>query len=267
MLKFPHRIIHSHNSRVESGKEGKPLTTARQRIKQNATHRFACSHDAGDFLFGKDAVDSGQVSVLINTINAKKYVYNEANRTAMRHQLKIDDDIVAIGSVARFEEQKNHTFMLQVMEELQKHGNKWTLILIGEGTLLEQTKAEATLRNVADQVRFIDATGEIPRYLSAFDLLLIPSLHEGIPLAIIEAQAASLPSLASKGRIPEAAACTDIVHFLPLEEGPKAWAAQIAKFTPSERSDGQLPPGNWDAGYDVNSSAPKLTAMYEAMVS
>lgn len=266
ILRYKHRIIHSHSTNTSQYEPSASLNRLKKRLIRLATDYYACGYDAGRFLYGNRAVENGNVEVLINTIIANDFVYSKSTGDSVRKKLGIKPTEIVIGSTARLEKPKNHALMIEIMSILKSKGDKWVLVLVGDGSLVPFIKAEAIRQNVANRIRMVGATDSVSDYLSAFDLLLMPSLHEGTPLSVIEAQASGLPILASENRVPKEVSCTDLVHFLPLEDGAVAWANWIANFSPAPRKEGKLPEGRWAEGYDAASAAPRLVARYEAMI-
>lgn len=266
ILQIKHRIIHSHNTDTSTPISTSNFSHLQRSIADYATDFFACSEDAANFLFGEKLVKNGKTKVLINAINAKQFLFKAETRATLRKKLGLRPNDIAVGSVARLERQKNHLFMVEIIKLLKnKWGDRWTLVLVGNGSLAEKIRTKIDDLGVTNRVIMVGESSEVASYLSAFDLMLLPSLHEGTPLSAIEAQAAGLPVLASQGRVPEEVACTNLMHFLPLEDGVDAWAEWIAHFPPTPRLEGALPPGRWQEGYDMASAAPRLTALYETM--
>lgn len=266
LLRFKHRIIHSHNTNTTQPLSPAALRRVKQRIDTSATDFFGCGTDAANFLFGKANVQSGRAKVIINAINARNFTFCRSNAIARRAELGVEPSEILLGAIARLEKQKNHLFMLEILRLLQKKGNKWTLTVVGSGSLEQTIREKINDLDLTSKVRMVGTTDAVSEYLSAFDLLLMPSLYEDSPLSVIEAQAAALPILASQGRVTDEVPCPSLIHFLPLEDGATAWAEWIARFEPNERKEGSLPPGLWHEGYDIAAAAPKLTALYEAMV-
>lgn len=266
ILRYKHRIIHSHNTNTSQYEPTASLNRLKKRLVRLATDYYACSYDAGRFLYGEENMKCGIVNVLKSTIIAHNYTYCKATADAIRQRLNIKPTQIVLGAIARLEKQKNHPFMVEIMNILKGNGNGWILVLVGDGSLAETIRNEAHKLGVTDNIRMVGVSDAVRDYLSAFDLLLMPSLHEGMPLSALEAQAAGLTILASKDRVPNDTVCTDLVHFLPLEDGAAAWANWIANFSPAPRKEGKLPEGRWAEGYDAASAAPRLVARYEAMI-
>lgn len=222
---IPVRIAHSHNigfqttSKVQIliGNLFKPL------LKYYATDYFACSEDAGRWLFGRK-----KITVIKNAVDIDKYRYEPIKADCMRKKLKLDGKKV-VGHVGRFTHQKNHTFLIDVFKELVELDSDYRLLLIGEGALEEQTKAKAKTYGVENKIIFAGFKTNVEDYMQAMDLFVFPSEFEGLGLVLIEAQAAGLPCYASEKVVPQEAKVSDLLTYIPLEDGPKMWAEQIDK--------------------------------------
>lgn len=222
---IPVRIAHSHSigfqttSKVQIliGNLFKPL------LKYYATDYFACSEDAGRWLFGRK-----KITVIKNAVDIDKYRYEPIKADCMRKKLKLDGKKV-VGHVGRFTHQKNHTFLIDVFKELVELDSDYRLLLIGEGALEEQTKAKAKTYGVENKIIFAGFKTNVEDYMQAMDLFVFPSEFEGLGLVLIEAQAAGLPCYASEKVVPQEAKVSDLLTYIPLEDGPKMWAEQIDK--------------------------------------
>lgn len=192
------RIAHSHST--SNPKEVlrniikyilKPLS------KKYATDYFACSEFAGRWLFGNKAFDKGKVTIIHNAIDIDKFKFDEKARKSIRQELEIAEDTLVIGHVGRFMKQKNHTFLIEVFNEVHKENPNSKLILVGEGPLLEKIKEKAKKLGLNDSVLFLGQRKDVNKLYSAMDVFCLPSLYEGLPVVGIEAQAASIKCIFS----------------------------------------------------------------------
>lgn len=225
------RIAHSHNIDFQTKKIGKKLVGNIFKIllKKYATDYFACSKLAGTWLFGKKNVESGKVKVIHNAVDYDKYKFNEKNRKEIRNEFSISDSTVVIGNVGRFSNQKNHTFLIEIFYHFHKLNNDSILILVGEGeneTIIRKKVREYRLEKY---VIFAGYRNDVNKVMSAFDIFLLPSLYEGLPIVGVEAQAAGLPIYASKDVVTEELKIASNVNFISLDESPEKWAIEILK--------------------------------------
>ncbi|MBR3041818.1 MAG: glycosyltransferase [Eubacterium sp.] len=260
----PVRIIHSHNSQGENmkGIRGKKFlqNAAKVLVEHNATELVACSESAAKWMYTKKGAK--RAVVLNNGIDVEKYRYNEEWRKNIRHQLGVADNEVLLGNIGRLSEQKNHAFLIKSFAALTEKCPKAKLLIIGEGPLLPDIKAEIAELGIGDRVILIEKTDNANEYYSAMDLFVMTSIHEGLPLVGVEAQAAGLSCVFSDA-ITRELMISDKVSFLALSEGEDKWAEALEKVIESpalvDRNRADMVR---DKGYDITSSAEKLKRLY-----
>jgi glycosyltransferase involved in cell wall biosynthesis len=199
------------------------------------TVRMAPSELAAKYTFGKNSIKNNKVVILKNGLDIEKFKYSDEDRKNYRDELNIDDKFV-VGHIGRFNHQKNHEFLIDIFNEIQKKKNNAVLILVGTGEL------ESTIRNKVNQLRlsdkclFLGSRNDVNELLNAFDVLVFPSFYEGMPNTIIEAQTNGVPCLISD-TITKEAKITKIVQYMSLKESPSAWAdkAILMSCSTSER--------------------------------
>lgn len=221
---IPQIIVHSHCTGRHGFKHfASKMLTARS-LRKYPTVYCSCSEEAGRWRFPDDVCSSSLI-VINNGIDIERFRYDEEVRTRMRSELGLSDDTVLIGCVGRLTYQKNQGFLLDVLRLTGAPDHR--LILIGDGedrAMLESKAAELGLK---DRVIFTGAVDNVHEYLQAMDAAAMPSRYEGLAIAVIEAQAAGLEIVASDA-IPEAAAVTDGVTFLPIGDERK-WADALIR--------------------------------------
>jgi glycosyltransferase involved in cell wall biosynthesis len=225
---IPVRIAHSHNIGFQSnnkiqimiGNLCKPL------LKKYATDYFACAYLAGEWLFGKKAVKDGKVRVIHNAVEYEKFKFNEEKRMEIRNRLNINDKLV-IGNVGRFSEQKNHEFLIEIFSEIHKKNKMSTLMLIGKGEKEVLIRKKVRNLGLENDVIFMGFCNNVNELMWAMDIFLMPSLHEGLPVVGIEAQATGLPCFMSKYVITDEVKITELVKFIDLKQSSKEWAKEI----------------------------------------
>jgi glycosyltransferase involved in cell wall biosynthesis len=227
--RVPVRIAHSHNTA-----DGRPDTIPRRLYRASAclglgalaTHRLACSTAAAGALFGCRAASVAPYGIPTGAPAAGKN---------LRERLGLDGAPV-IGHVGRFEPQKNHDFLLEVAARLAERRPEIHWLLVGDGPLRSEVEFRARMRGLAGTVRFTGLREDVPALLrEAMDVFVLPSRYEGLPLALLEAQAAGLPAVVSTAIPREAAPLAEAVQFLPLSAGPGAWAERLAARLESPR--------------------------------
>ena len=201
--------------------------------------KIAPSDLAAKYTFGKKAYESGLVNILHNAIDIEKYSYNAEMRQKIRAEFEISDETTVFGHIGRLMTQKNHGFLLEVFSEYEKVNAKSVLVLVGGGELEPEIKRKASELGISDKVIFTGVRSDIPALLSAMDVFVFPSLYEGMPNTVIEAQATGLQCVIAD-TITREADITGLVHYLPLGNA-KEWASyidrlpQIARKTPIQQ--------------------------------
>ena len=223
----PVRIAHSHSTTNKKEKKKNLMKQVlRPFSKVFATNYMCCSELAGRWLFGNKEYDKGNVYLLNNAIDLDKFKYNESLRKKKRKELGIKDDTLVIGHLGRFVAQKNHTFLIDIFNEIHKKNNASILLLAGQGPLMEDIKNKVKDLNLEDSVKFLGQRNDANELYQAFDVFLLPSLYEGLPVVGVEAQAAGLLCYLSDDMTKETKVL-DITKFMSLNNTPEEWANNI----------------------------------------
>ena len=223
----PVRIAHSHSTTNKKEKKKNLMKQVlRPFSKVFATNYMCCSELAGRWLFGNKEYDKGNVYLLNNAIDLDKFKYNESLRKKKRKELGIKDDTLVIGHLGRFVAQKNHTFLIDIFNEIHKKNNASILLLAGQGPLMEDIKNKVKDLNLEDSVKFLGQRNDANELYQAFDVFLLPSLYEGLPVVGVEAQAAGLLCYLSDDMTKETKVL-DITKFMSLNDTPEEWAKNI----------------------------------------
>lgn len=255
----PKRIVHSHSALLPrtNPEVQKQDDEYREYIRRNATDFLACSDKAAKWLFGEDFK---QYQSIQNGIDTDKYRFNEKVRTTYRKELNLESKVV-IGHVGRFTKAKNHAFLLDIYKEVTLMCENSILLLVGEGELLESMKEKAKEIGIEDTCLFLGSRSDVPELLHAMDVFLFPSLFEGLPISVLEAQTNGLPCTISEN-ISEEVCITKLVKRIPLEKTAQYWAekavGQIHKKGGRESHISEVE----QAGYSVHVSSDKLYQLY-----
>lgn len=221
------RIAHSHStSNPKEWKKNLLKNILRPFSKKYANVYFACSELAGRYLFGNKAFDEGKVVIFNNAINLDKFKYNEEKRKEIRKKLNIKNDTFVIGHIGRFVAQKNHTFLIDIFNEMHKENENSVLLLIGQGTLQNEIKEKVDKLGLANSVKFIGQVTNANDYYNAMDVFVLPSIYEGLGMVLIEAQANELPCIAST-EVPKEAKISNQIEYIELDKNPSYWAKRI----------------------------------------
>lgn len=258
-------IAHSHNTAPTAGRFSKIIHYINRPILNRLyTTSFACSEIASDWLFGKSYGKDGQVQLIRNGVDTKKFTFDGTLRKQKREELNVTEQIV-LCHVGRFTEQKNHKFLIEVFNQFQKDKD-CVLLLIGEGPLEEQVRQQVKGLGLEEKVIFCGTRRDIHEIFQAADLLIFPSLYEGLPVVGIEAQATGLPIIASED-VSKQLQITDLVQFLSLKDSAEIWAKEIEKRyseTKNKRRSYQVELMN--QGYDIRYTCEYLKEYYSQCV-
>lgn len=226
---IPVRIAHSHNIGFQTKNRVKILigNILKNALIKNSTDYFACSKLAGKWLFGEEITKTNKFKVIHNAVEYDKFKFNKEARAKIRKEINIDDDCILFGNVGRFTNQKNHTFLIDIFNEIHNLNKNTKLILIGIGEKEEEIKRKVKDLGIEDNVIFAGFKKNVNEYMSVMDVFLMPSLYEGLPVVGVEAQAAGLPCFMSKDVITDEVKITSGVHFISLEKSTKEWAEEI----------------------------------------
>ena len=252
--------IHSHNAGF--GTAGKGIRIMSKILKPLIPHYcdtfWGCSDLAARFLLPKSIIDSGNYYVLPNGIELDKYKFDQNVREEKRKELGVEGKYV-IGHAGRFSDQKNHTFILDIFAKICEKDNDAILVLFGVGELLDKMKDKANLLGISERVIFYGASNEMNKMWQAMDVFLMPSLHEGLPVTGIEAQASGLPCVFSD-EITKEVDVTNTSIFLSLSETTEKWADAVLAFKGTARFNNieKLRMAN----YDISSTANTVSELY-----
>ena len=222
----PVRIAHSHStSNKKEWEKNLIKNILRPFSKVFATDYMCCSELAGRWLFGDKEYDKGNVYLLNNAIEVDKFLYNPELRKQKRKEFNINDDTLVIGHIGRFVEQKNHRFLIDIFNEIHKSKENSVLMLVGQGPLMEETKEKVESLGLSNYVMFLGQRNDVSELYQVFDVFVLPSLYEGLPVVGVEAQAAGLLCIFSDDMTKETKVL-DTTEFL-LEKKSKEWASFI----------------------------------------
>jgi glycosyltransferase involved in cell wall biosynthesis len=223
----PMRIAHSHT--INDGKPDEWMRRQYRRlmklwIDRYATHGLAASKPAAVALFGKHWQNDGRFRVLYYGIDLRPF-QEPVDRDTVRMELGLPIDVPVVGHVGRFVEVKNHRFLLEVAAEILRQRPGIHFLLIGDGPLRPETESRARLMGISTNVHFLGARTDVPRLMrGAMDAFVFPSLWEGLPVTVIEAQAAGLSCILSDAVTSEVSILPKQTYRLPLSKGAEEWA-------------------------------------------
>ena len=250
----PVRIAHSHSANQDKDLKYPIKLWYRRGIPRYATDLFSCGKDAGDWMFG-----GKPYQIIHNAIDTDVYAYNPGKRTKMREQLGLKNELI-VGHVGRFNQPKNHPFLLAVFSSLLKQEPNAVLLLVGDGEDMPKIRARAQELGIADHVRFLGVRSDVADLMQAMDVFVFPSLYEGLPVTMVEAQASGLPCLISDKVPPECILTEGLVERVSLSESTDTWAKKILEKSDTPRIDRSAEIAAH--GFDITTEAVKLQEFY-----
>lgn len=256
----PIRIAHSHSTAAKGETKKNILKyILRPFSKVFATHYVACSEYAGEWLFGKKAMESGKVTIFNNAIDLNKFKFDENVRNEVRKELGIEDKFV-IGHVGRLCFQKNQEFLVDIFEEVHRRDPNSVLLLIGDGE--DREKIERKIKNLSGGgVILLGNRTDVNRMYQAMDVFIFPSKYEGLGNVVVEAQVCGVPVIVSDN-VPEVVRISDGVVFLSLSADIKIWAEKALNNVKTVSIDAQL-----IKKYDIDQQAVILQNYYWRVVN
>lgn len=226
---IPIRIAHNHS--VPGGNEFKRnliKQLLRRLSKIFSTHYFACSEKAGRWLFGDKTFSNGKVYIVKNAIDFDKFTPKKYEIDKLKNILHIENNAFIVGHIGRFTFAKNHQKLLEIFTELSKIKPEALLLLVGDGELRKKIEDKVKILGIKDKVIFIGQVSNPEKYYGLANVIVLPSIFEGLSLTAIESQVAGIPVVASKA-IPDEAVISNGLYYVDIEEDNIVWINKIIK--------------------------------------
>lgn len=229
--------------------------------KTLATQLFACGEDAGKYMWGEKAVQSGKVKIMRNAIDTISFQFDEIVRDKYRKELKLENKKV-LGIVGRLDYQKNHDFLLDIFVEIEKmEPDKYKLLIIGRGPYEQRLKEKAATLGISRNIDFMGIRSDVSKLLNAVDLFILPSFYEGLPVVLVEAQANGVLEVASD-TITKEMEVTDLISFPSLRLTAREWAKTIIVESNRIVNRSKYASIVKEAGYDIRCESKKMQDFY-----
>ena len=248
------RVAHSHSANQDKNLKYPIKLWYKRSIPKYATNLFACGKGAGDWMFG-----GAPFQIINNAIDVEAYAYNLTKRQEIRRQLNFENELT-IGHVGRFNQPKNHPFLLDIFATLLKKEPNAVLLLVGGGEDMPKIQTKAQALGIAEHVRFLGIRSDVADLMQAMDIFVFPSLYEGLPVTMVEAQAAGLPCIISDKVPPECIITEGLVDILPLSAGTETWSEKLLEKRDTPRTDRRAEIAA--RGFDITTEAVKLQEFY-----
>ena len=250
--------MHSHSTSNGTGASATIKNLLQYPVRFETDYLISCSHEAGEWLFGKKACQSDRYLYLPNAINLDTYRFDASRRERYRRELGLNGCTV-FGHVGRLNTAKNHRFLIEAFALIHQRNESAKLLLVGDGELREEISGLIRDAGLSGCVLMLGDRSDVPSLLQAMDVFLFPSLWEGLPVTVVEALASGLPCYVSDAITHDIDICDEVVR-LPIDD-VGVWADKVG---------GIVRPGRVDAiedvrrsGFDITSSVRTLTSVYE----
>lgn len=259
----PHVIFHSHNTKIPGGVKRRILEKGCNIVYRTfADTLVACSEQAG-----RDSFGTKKFVVLKNSIDARKFEFNEKKRMEIRTQLGISKNTLVVGTVCRYARQKNPILMINIVYELLKMGLDVKFLWVGSApsdndSVCIEMQNEIDKKGIANKILLVGSKTDVFNWYSAMDVFLMPSLWEGLGITYIEAQANSLPTFASDV-VPRETKVTELIKYYSLDLDAKGWATEISKCTIRNEKQKNHINDIRAAGYDLETASSDLLHLYQ----
>lgn len=214
--------------------------------------KIAPSLNAARYTFGKKMCSKNEVNILNNGVDISRFSFSEKIRRDYRQKLQLKDKVV-FGHVGRFSEQKNHSYLIKVFDEIVKKNPDARLLLIGNGELEDKIKQQINDVGISDKVILLGTRADVEKLFMAMDGIIFPSLYEGLPNVIVEAQATGLPCIISDTITDEVILTEDVFRY-SIQLEPVIWAdkaLQMINNSKRENAIGKI----IENGYDIQETA------------
>lgn len=255
------RIAHGHIAHLPFSGIQKYLNPLFSFILRHvSTDYWACSEDAGEWLFGRKM---NRLRVIPNAIEVENFKFSTVIRKKMRERLGIKNEF-ALVNVGRLSQQKNQAFLLKIVSGLMDVGLPVKLFIIGDGELRDDLVKQIAENGLSDVVQLLGTRDNVNTYLQAMDLMIHPALYEGLGNVLIESQAAGLPVVASLEGIPAETNLTKLIKYVSLNGGVNNWIKACQDMLKIDRVD--MTRTIAEKGYDVKVQGLQLQELYSKLI-
>lgn len=242
---IPKRIIHCHNAKNGEGfVRGVLHALNRPALPSIATDFWTVSDESSAWFFGKDYKKLPGYRVFSNAIDVDAPRFDETARKVCRERLGISDSSIVVLNVGRLVPQKNQSMVVACTAELAKRGNDVVTLIAGEGKLRGELEEQAKDLGIQDRVKLLGVVEDTSELYSASDILLFPSLFEGLGIVLLEAQANGIPVVTSSAIVRRALFNGNVLRIDVCEKDPSPWADAVEEALALGRVDGSTLQGS-----------------------
>lgn len=259
-------IAHSHSTSSGKGLKAIVKTFLQYNLRNVADYCMGCSKTANIWLYGEKVANSNRAYVFKNSIDTDKFLFNDEIRNKIKNEYKIKDDEVVIGHVGRFFEVKNHEFLIEIYNAILKKEEKSKLLLVGDGELRNKIEEKVKLLGIENQVIFTGNQKNVYEIMQAMDIFIMPSIYEGFPVTLVEAQATGLKCLITDN-ITNEVCITNLVEKEALKNSEAIWAEHAIKMLKENVKRCEYNQIVKKSGYDIKENTKILEEIYERIMA
>lgn len=224
-----------------------------------ANRRLACGKEAGRFLYG-----FAPFFVISNAVDTNIFINATDKNKELRNTYALNDKTLIIGHIGRLSMQKNHHFIINLAEKMRKRGIDFCILCAGDGGFEEKIRKLISEKGLNNNVILLGARNDIPELLKSFDVFILPSLFEGLPVVLIEAQAAGVNSVVADTITIECDLGLSLIEFLSLDEQIDVWIDRILSCNNKRKVDDKDIRSRFiERGYDIKNCAHNLITYYD----
>ena len=253
----PVRINHAHSKPRFIDAKLLVKNVMKRAMKPLCTHLFSCSKEAAEWLYGKN---ERNIIFLKNAINTKTFTYDYDRKIEIRKKLGIPENVTVYGHIGRFTKEKNQAFIKLIFEKIKEIDKDAVLLLVGDGPLRSKIESEVAGTELGKSILFLGVREDIPELMQCMDLMIFPSLYEGLPLTLVEAQCSGLRCLISDQISEEAILIPELITRMSLKMAAEEWAAMANEISKYERH--SYCKEIAEAGFDIQKNAEWLEGFY-----
>lgn len=255
-------VFHAHNTKDISRKEVVHFAHYFNRfyITKFTKTYYACSLMAGEWIYGKKLINQGIVQIVPNAIDLKRFTRKDIVKKKSINDIKIEGKFV-IGNIARLSAVKNQQFLIKIFYEYLNYNSESLLMLVGSGETENELKKMVKMLNIEDKVIFYGNTKKPEELYEIFDCFVLPSLNEGFPITLVEAQAMGLKCFVSEN-VTKEVNITNNITYISLDASPRKWAEIIYDTNCTYYSAiDELCEKGYDISYMVNDMSRRFDAL------
>lgn len=255
-------ICHAHTTKCVNYKHSLVMPVLRYMANKYSDRRLACGIEAGKYCFGK-----GNFTLIPNGLDYKEFNdVSDEKINSLKNEFCISDNDLVVGHVGHFDVPKNHKFIVDIIKQCVSENKNIKFILVGEGPLKKNIEESVRNNGSSDNVIFTGARTDVNALMHIFNIFILPSLHEGLPLVGIEAQAAGTKCLFSDTIDKTVDLGAGLAIFLPIDKGARLWTDKLFESVPTKADAGLILERLVKTDYEINQAAAKLVEFYRKTV-